>query len=181
MAPDVHQSFHLGWAVGVNRFSHPRFEPDPAQTPPFQQGSPWLSLCRWIPSQVYAGKVSAMMRKSCPCLAPWRTHLKVRPLTDAMAASPLMIAIFPLRVVATMAHGRPGPWCCEKMACRCSGYPGSLPAPGRLLNVEIATVRMIRAPNVGLDAPTGGTTRIVDSGAGSAQAWRRRTFRQLSF
>ena len=60
-------------------------------------------------------------------------------------------------------------------------FPGSVPAPKRLLNIETASGKRNRAPNVGLDAPTGSTPRIVGSGTGSAQARRRRTFRQLSF
>lgn len=181
MASDFHQSFPLGWAVGVNRFSHLRFQPDPVQNPPFQQGSRWLPKWCWIPSQVSAGEVPAMMRQSWPCLASWRTHLKVRPLKDAMAASPLMTAIFPRRVERPWRMVSRGRDAVKRWLAAVLAFPGSVPAPKRLLNIETASGKRNRAPNVGLVAPTGSTTQIVDSSARCVQAWRRRTFQHISF
>jgi len=127
------------------------------------------------------GVVSDMMRKSWPCLTPCRTHLKVRPLKDAMAASPSRIAIFPRRVERPWRMVNRGRDTVKRWLAAVLAFPGSVPAPKRLLNIETASGSRSRTPNVGLDAPTGSMTRIVDSGVGSAQAWRRRTFHHISF
>ena len=56
-----------------------------------------MTVSRWI-----RHRYPPIMRTSRPRLAPWRTHLKVRSLRDAMAASPWMTAIFPRRAECPM-------------------------------------------------------------------------------